>query len=110
MVVAGRFDFCGIYLTRSSYRFCSRQKSRTDYPVNGCCFRNIDWYCGTLFEIKIDTQYGLENTVPNKPIAYMAADANTLTPVLWKNSSDYPQYSLLDTATNAIAKTLAATL
>ena len=46
-------------------------------------------------------------TAHNKPLAYMAADVNTLTPVLRKNVSDYPQYSLLDAATNAIAKTLA---
>jgi hypothetical protein len=38
----------------------------------------------------------------------MAADVNALTSVLWKNSSDYPQYSLLETATIAIAKTLSA--
>jgi hypothetical protein len=38
----------------------------------------------------------------------MAADVKTQAFVLWKNSSDYPQYSLLETATIAIAKTLPA--
>ena len=48
--------------------------------------------------------------VPNKPLAIMAADVKTQTSVLRKNDSDYPQYSLLETATNAIAKTLHASL
>ena len=38
----------------------------------------------------------------------MAADVKTQTSVLRKNISDYPQCSLLETATNAIAKTLSA--
>ena len=46
----------------------------------------------------------------NKPIAYMAADVKTQTSVLRKNISDYPQCSLLETATKATAKTLAAML
>ena len=41
----------------------------------------------------------------NKPIAYMAADVNTLTPVLQKSVYYYPKCSLLETATNASAKT-----
>jgi hypothetical protein len=45
---------------------------------------------------------------PNKAVAIMAADVNALTSALRKNSSDYPQYSLLETATIAIAKTLGA--
>ena len=50
-----------------------------------------------------------KKTAYNKPLAYMAADANTQAPAFRKNSSDYPQCSLLDTATNASAKTLGAT-
>ena len=38
----------------------------------------------------------------------MGADVKTQTSVYRKNISDYPQYSLLDAATQAIAKTLAA--
>ena len=38
----------------------------------------------------------------------MAVDVKTQALVLRKNSSDYPQYSLLESATNAIAKTLDA--
>ena len=44
----------------------------------------------------------------NKPIAFMGVEVKTQASVLRKNSSDYPQCSLLETATNAIAKTLAA--
>jgi hypothetical protein len=44
----------------------------------------------------------------NKPIAYMAADVNTLTPVLRKNISDYPRCLELETATNASAEPLVA--
>ena len=39
----------------------------------------------------------------------MAADVKTLTPVLRRNISDYPQCSLLETATIAIAKPLCVT-
>jgi len=42
----------------------------------------------------------------NKPLAYMAADVIAQASVLRKNDSDYPQCSLLETATNASAKTL----
>ena len=42
----------------------------------------------------------------NKPLAIMAVDVITQASVLWKNSSDYPQYSELETATIASAKTL----
>ena len=38
----------------------------------------------------------------------MAADVKTQTSVFRKNISDYTQYSLLETATNAIAKPLSA--
>jgi hypothetical protein len=38
----------------------------------------------------------------------MAVEVKTQTSVLWKNSSDYPQYSEFETATIASAKTLAA--
>ena len=38
----------------------------------------------------------------------MAVDVNTQTSMLRKSIGDYPQYSLLETATNAIAKTLPA--
>gem|GEM_PF-4293614 len=44
----------------------------------------------------------------NKPIAYMAADVIIQASVLRINISYYPQSSLLETATNAIAKTLGA--
>ena len=44
----------------------------------------------------------------NKPLAYMAADVIAQASVLRKNDSDYPRCSLLETATNAIAKTLSA--
>jgi len=27
-------------------------KSRTDYSDDGCNFGNIDWCCGTLFDVK----------------------------------------------------------
>ena len=47
-----------------------------------------------------------ESRTTNKPIAYMAVDANPLTPVLRKNVSDYSKRMAYDTATNAIAKTL----
>ena len=42
----------------------------------------------------------------NKTLAYMAAEVNTQAYVLRKSISDYPQCSLHETATNAIAKTL----
>ena len=42
----------------------------------------------------------------NKPLAYMAADVITLTPVLRKTISDYPRCLEIETATNASAKTL----
>ena len=45
--------------------------------------------------------------IANK-LAYMAADVKTQTSVFRKNISDYPQYSELETATIAIAKTLPA--
>ena len=48
----------------------------------------------------------IKGTSYNKPIAYMAADVIIQASVLRKSISDYPQYSLLETATNAIAKTL----
>ena len=48
----------------------------------------------------------ITNTVANKSVAIMAADVNALTPVPRKNYGDYPQCSLLETATIAIAKTL----
>ena len=44
--------------------------------------------------------------VTNKPLAFMAADVKTQAYVLRENSSDYPQYLELETATNASAKTL----
>ena len=47
--------------------------------------------------------------VANKPLAFMAAaDVNAQAPVFRKNISDYPQCSLLETATIAIGKTLGA--
>jgi hypothetical protein len=42
----------------------------------------------------------------NKPLAIMAADVKTHASALRKNVSDYPQYSKLDSATIASAKTL----
>ena len=42
----------------------------------------------------------------NKPIAYMAADVIIQASVPRTNIGYYPQCSLLETATNAIAKTL----
>jgi len=47
-----------------------------------------------------------ETPVPNKPVAIMAADVKTQASVLRKNYGDYPQYSLLETATIAIGKPL----
>ena len=44
----------------------------------------------------------------NKPLAIMAADVKTHASALRKNVSDYPQYSKLDSATIASAKTLSA--
>jgi len=44
--------------------------------------------------------------IANKPLAYMAADVIAQASVFRKNDSDYPQCSLLETATNASAKTL----
>jgi len=41
----------------------------------------------------------------NKPLAIMAADVKTQAFALWKNISDYPQCSELESATIAIAKT-----
>ena len=49
-----------------------------------------------------------EAQVHNKSIAIMAVDVNTLTPVLWKNISDYPCYLEIEIATQAIAKPLSA--
>jgi len=46
--------------------------------------------------------------IANKPLAYMAADVIAQASVFRKNDSDYPQCSLLETATNASAKTLPA--
>ena len=42
----------------------------------------------------------------NKAVAIMAADVKTQASVLRINSSDYPQCSLFETATIAIAKTM----
>ena len=42
----------------------------------------------------------------NKPLAIMAADMKTQTPVLRKNINDYPHYSEIKAATIASAKTL----
>jgi hypothetical protein len=36
----------------------------------------------------------------------MAVDVKTQASVLWKNISDYPQYSEFETATESIAKTI----
>ena len=47
----------------------------------------------------------IKGTSYNKPIAYMAADVIIQASVLRINISYYPQSSLLETATNAIAKT-----
>jgi hypothetical protein len=47
-----------------------------------------------------------EKTIPNKPLAYMAADVKAQASALRKNISDYPQRNLLEIATNASAKML----
>ena len=47
-----------------------------------------------------------ERSAHNKPIAIMAAEVITQASVLRTNISDYPQCSLLETATNASDKTL----
>ena len=44
----------------------------------------------TVIQRKIKTCNANRMPADNKPIAYMAADANYLTPVLRKNDSDYP--------------------
>ena len=41
----------------------------------------------------------------NKPLAIMAADMKTQTPVLRKNINDYPHYSEIKAATIASAET-----
>ena len=61
----------------------------------------------TVIQRKIKTCNANRMPADNKPIAYMAADANSLTPVLRKNDSDYPKRLEIEIATNAIAKTLA---
>ena len=50
-----------------------------------------------------------ERSAYNKPLTIMAADVKAQTSVLRKNVSDYPQCSLLETATIATGKTLGAT-
>ena len=46
------------------------------------------------------------STIGNKPLAIMAVEVKTQAFVLWINIGDNPQYSELETATIAIAKTL----
>jgi hypothetical protein len=64
-----------------------------------------------LKEIRIECKRkAKESRTHNKPLAFMAADVITQASVFRRNISDYPQYSLLETAMIAIAKTLAVML